>query len=1242
VTAAALTPRLLHGLGDLEQRLLRVDGTAVVVDISGFTTLSEQLAAAGREGTEQLIATLSRIFTVLLPATDDGGDVVKFAGDALFVLFTGADHARHAAHAAWNMNRVLAAVGDIHLPLARTRLRMSVGVHAGVFAFFLTGAGSLSVVLTGRDTGRVLELQSAAQPGQILVSDETAAMLPASLVAGEESAPGARRLVKGGSVAAASLLSLHAGRGEAAEHFVPRAFAQRPDLLGAEPDHRWAAIAFVQVSGVPDDPDAADLARMDRLTRLVDDACADTGATLLDVDPAPDGYRYFLTAGAPTTLEDPEGRLVTAALRIVNEGAGDYAVRAGVTSGRVFAGFVGAMYRQTYTVMGDPTNLAARLAARAQPGTVLVAHSVLERTARPFAADDAGVMAVKGKTVEIPVAVVTSTEGAAELADRSAPFIGRTEELARLRGLLAAASTGDGAVVTVSGPAGVGKSRLVEHAVAETPLPVLRTRGDRYGATSPFRTLQALLRPLLDVPATATAAEAGAVLVDVVAQRAAHLLPWLALAAPAVRADVPVSDEVEALDDAYRGERATAVVRELVELLTEGPGCLVIDDAQWVDPASAAVLAELLQADATHAVLVVRRDAPGGLAPAGDGLTVPGLDDTDAADLVEAVAGRRLLPADLRPLVRRGEGNPLYLIQLAAGLASDADALGIEQLVGERIDALSESDRATLRRAAVLGVRIPLGLYMKVVGSPLIPSALGEFLELGPDGVSFRSELFRDVAYGQLAFQSRRELHRAAASTIEADPSIGGAARDAMLTAHYEAAEDWPAVREVAARAAATAEKAFALEESVHAYRIAVEAARRTGGTDDDLPELLEALGRVSIAGGWAAEGLEAFSAARKLIRDAVERARLDRERAYALNVLGRPDEAVRTLRTARRALGGVGERGEPVLGAVCVTEAGLRLRQGRWADARALALEAIGHLEGRAVDATAQRVLADAYRYHDIAASELEGDGGMIYLPLALEMYDRAGDALSRAKVLSLLGVRAYYRGDWVTAATLYDQSRQAADAAGDVVGSAIEAANTAEILLDQGRLADARPLLRDARRVFEASENPYLTAFAAALFGRAELRAGDTAAAIRELSAAADGYTTVDEPDSNADARVRLAEAQLTAGDTDAARTTLAGFEGAALSSPTRSRLLRQRARLAAADGDAALARTFAAEAVAAAGATVLERALSLALAAHLAGASDSLPAEALELVRGLGVTDPETLLTADAAVSGLEHTS
>ncbi|WP_127473409.1 AAA and adenylate/guanylate cyclase domain-containing protein [Microbacterium sulfonylureivorans] len=1225
VAASDLVPRLLVEHGGPAGRHLRVEGTAVLIDISGFTTLSEQLAAAGREGTEQLIATLSRIFTVLLPATDDGGDILKFAGDALFVLFRGEDHAKHAAHAAWNMNRVLAAIGDIHLPAARARLRMSVGVHTGTFELLLTGTDSVSVVLAGAATDRVLELQGAAEAGRILVSAETAALLPPKQTAAEDGVDEGFRLLRAGTVQAHSLLALNTGAATGGDRFLPKAFRQRPDLLAAEPDHRWAAIAFVQATGLPPAPGDDDLARIDALTAVVEGALADTGATLLDVDPAIGGYRYFLTAGSPTTTEDPEGRLLTAVQRIVASDTG-LSVRAGVASGRVFSGFVGAMHRQTFTVMGDTTNLAARLTARALPGTVLVTRAALDRSTVVFDAEDGGEITVKGKTEQIPVAVVTAAGRRPEGVIGDIPFLGRDAELGQLIALRDAAATGFGGSITVSGGAGVGKSRLMAEAVEHSPLPVLRVNGDRFAGAA-YRALQSLLRPLLGIAAEAPADAAGVALVDAVARTRPALVMWVPLLAPMVGAEVESTPAVDALDDAFRAERAHAVLGRLLEDFLPQPTCILIDDAHWVDEASAAAFAHVFSGDVPHAVLVGRREAEGGLVLPGRTIELGGLTEDAASDLVEAIAGHALLPSDVAPIVARADGNPLYLTELSAAFASGSETLGIEHLVGERIDALAEQERAVVRRSAVLGWGVPVGLFVRWVGPLELAESEGVsgFLERLEDSVRFRSPLFRDVAYEQLNFQTRRELHRAIAAALEAEPELAAGPVEPMLAMHYEAAGDLVHTWQAAGATARAAEEAFAVEDAVAAYRVAVAAAGRTRPQPPQLASLWRGLARTAVASGRAGEGLEALDRARALTGDALERGRIDQDRAYALNVLGRPADAAAALRTARRAATRAGDEGRALLASLSVTESGVRLRQAKWTDAQLLAQDAIGLLDGTAATDDDRRVLADAFRYHDIAAGELDGDAAMTHLQRALDLYDQIGDELSRSKVLNILGARAYYRGAWSTAAGLYAQAQDAAERGGDVVGAAIEAANAAEILIDQGRVDDALPLLKASRRVFEGSDNPYLVAFVTGFQGRAHLRAGKADAAASAFETAARGFDALDESDAVLDVRARRVEALLDAGDVEQARAVIAELEPLAPAGAAASLVLRARARLAASEGDDEAARDLARAAVDAAGSVMFERALSLGELARMSGPEGALlRAEADTILSELGVVD------------------
>lgn len=1232
VSASDLVPRLLVEQGGTTGRQLRVDGTAVLIDISGFTTLSEQLAAAGREGTEQLIATLSRIFTVLLPATDDGGDILKFAGDALFVLFRGEDHAKHAAHAAWNMNRVLAAIGDVHLPTARARLRMSVGVHTGTFELLLTGADSVSVVLAGAATDRVLALQDAADAGRILVSADTAALLPPKQTAAEEDVAGAFRLLRAGTVQAHTLLALNSGATTGSERFLPAAFRRRPDLLSAEPDHRWAAIAFVQVSGLAPEPGDDDLARIDALTAVVEAALADTGATLLDVDPAIGGYRYFLTAGSPTTTEDPEGRLLTAVQRIVASDTG-LSVRAGVTSGRVFSGFVGAMNRRTFTVMGDSTNLAARLTARAAPGTVLVTRAALDRSAVVFDAEDGGEITVKGKSEPIPAAVVTAPGRRPEGVIGDVPLIGRDAELGQLIALRDAAATGFGGSITLVGGAGVGKSRLLAEAVDRCPMPVLRVNGDRFAGAA-YRTLQSLLRPLLGIAPEAPAGAAGAALTDAVARLRPALAMWVPLLAPMIGAEVEPSTAVDALDDAFRAERAHAMLGRLLEDLLPTPTCVLVDDAHWVDEASAAALAHVFSGDIAHAVFVARREAEGGLVLAGPTIELGGLKPDAATDLVEAIAGHTLLPSDVAPIVARAEGNALYLTELAAAFASGSEMLGIEQLVGERIDALAEQERAVVRRSAVLGWGVPLGLFVRWVGPIELAESEGVagFLERLEDSVRFRSPLFRDVAYDQLNFQTRRELHRAVAAALEAEPELAAGPVEPMLAMHYEAAGDLAHAWRAAWTTARDAETAFAVEDAVAAYRVAVAAAARTRPRPPELAELWRGLARTAVASGRAGECLDALDHARTLVHDPLERARIDEERAYALNILGRPADAATALRAARRTAAREGDDGRALLARLSVTEGGIRLRQAKWTDAQLLAREAIDLLDGEAATDAERKTLADAFRYHDIAAGELDGDAAMTHLQRALDLYDQIGDELSRSKVLNILGARAYFRGAWSTAAGLYAQAQDAAERGGDVVGAAIEAANAAEILIDQGRVDDALPLLKSSRRVFEGSDNPYLVAFVTGFQGRALLRAGEADAAASAFESATRGFEALDEAGAVLDVRARRVEALLDAGDVAAARTEAANVEALGPTGAAAALVLRARARLADADGDPEGAREFARAAADEAGPVMFERALSLAELARRSGADGALlRAEAETILGELGVVDITVLVAA-----------
>ena len=166
---------------DDDERALhrRVTGTIVLVDVSGFTHMSERLARLGKAGAEAVSEIIGDCFNRLLTdAYAFGATLLKFGGDALLLFFQGEAHPTHACTAALRMRRALRKAGAFDTTAGKVTLRMSVGVHSGEYDFFLVGESHRELIVAGAAATEAVRIEAAAGTGRILVGPTTAETLP--------------------------------------------------------------------------------------------------------------------------------------------------------------------------------------------------------------------------------------------------------------------------------------------------------------------------------------------------------------------------------------------------------------------------------------------------------------------------------------------------------------------------------------------------------------------------------------------------------------------------------------------------------------------------------------------------------------------------------------------------------------------------------------------------------------------------------------------------------------------------------------------------------------------------------------------------------------------------------------------------------------------------------------------------------------------------------------------------------
>ncbi|HZS15312.1 MAG TPA: adenylate/guanylate cyclase domain-containing protein [Candidatus Dormibacteraeota bacterium] len=1119
--------------GSPQDAVQRLTGTLAFVDISGFTRLTEILAARGKAGAEEMTGYLDALFAELLAiAYDAGGELIKWGGDAVLVWFTGESHAARAVDSAWRMQRSIARSGRLRTSAGPATLRMSVGIHSGAFHFFSVGERHRELLVTGPAATATAHMEAVAEAGEVVVSAATAHLLDAACVGAAKQ--------DGFLVARAPHVAAVPERDVAATA-VPRTSAQQPpategaapslclpaalrDYLLAAPvesEHRQVAVAFVEFGGV-DAPlqrgdDRTVAADLDRLLTAVQEICARHGVTFWETDIAEDGGKIMLVAGAPSATGDDAGRMLVAVREILDTECG-LRLRAGVNHGRVFVGGFGPAYRRTYSAKGDAVNLAARLMARAAPGEMYASDAVITRSRTAVSSQALEPFHVKGKAH--PVRAHRVGAMTARRLDEGAgtrPLVGRDHELEQLTGHLGAAFAGAGRCVEVIGAPGTGKSRLIQELEGRaTGARLLSVVCQEYQAVVPYASMRVLLRQCLDLDPEGGPAATGVALSAAVRRLAPQLLPWLPLLAGVAGADVEPTQESSALDERFRRQRLEEAFLDLLTAGLRRPALIVLEDAEWIDDASAALVHAVAGALGSRPWLLLVARRPSGAASAVDGL--PGatrlelqpLSREAVARLLRVATADRPLPPHFRDaLADRSGGNPLFLLELAgAGLQEGfASALpdSVEGVFAAQIDRLAPADRRALRIASVLGVQVPVAVLADMTGGAFDPDPLlGDFLTPdGPDVLRFRHNMLRDAAYEGLSYARRRELHALAAQVLERRAGARPAEIAGLLAVHFGHAGDHPQAWRYArlagqrARAVnASVEAATFFEQALHAGRDLAEV------TPAELLEVAEALGDARTRLGQFADAEATYRGARRWAATGVDAARLQYKAALATDRAGNYPKTLRSLTRARHSLDGAASPPALRLGAEIRAQYGLvRHRQGRGHDAVRLLQDAVSLADA----AAAPEVLATALLYLDIAelTAGFGGDGS--HARRALAIAQQFGDQpWLEARALNQLGIRAYYAGNWSQCIASYADSRAACERAGDRWTAAVESANIAEVLADQGHLAEAEPILDEALETYRAAGTSAFVADGTRILGRLAARRGD-AARSRELLAAA-----------------------------------------------------------------------------------------------------------------------------------------
>jgi class 3 adenylate cyclase/tetratricopeptide (TPR) repeat protein len=586
----------------------------------------------------------------------------------------------------------------------------------------------------------------------------------------------------------------------------------------------------------------------------------------------PVGGRTVALFGIPRTREDDPERAVRAALAIRDALTGDahppVRVQAVVGTGEALVR-PGRDAPGRQRVLGDLLVAAARLLETAPAGMVLVSEATRRATERAIAYGPPRPGRLGDREPPAAWPALAPRAGPVSPTRRFPPLVARDRELDALLAAAGRACAGEGPeLVTIVGPAGIGKSRLLAELADRLAGPPPGAPAEDHPEPPPVAWRQGRALPYGDGPTFGALAEAVKAEAGILESDGAELAGRRLVAAAGAVADPVTAAWVAGhlrrlvgvgagrsgtggglVTAADREEEFAAWRRFLHGLAATRPLVLALEDLHRADDALLDFVEGLADGDAGPVPMLVAATARPellerrpGWGAAGTTIRLGPLGDPDTTGLLATLLEHHGLPAEVdASLLGRVGGNPLFAeeyVRMLRDRGPDADALpaGVHAIVAARLDALAAADKAVLQDAAVLGQVGWLGALAEITGlgrgdleAYLARLEAREFLQRAPASrvageveYAFRHLLVRDVAYRQVLRAERADKHRRAAAWIEALAPDRAEGRAELLAAHYRAALSF-------ARAAGTEPPGLAAR-ALAALREAGDRAATLGG----------------------------------------------------------------------------------------------------------------------------------------------------------------------------------------------------------------------------------------------------------------------------------------------------------------------------------------------------------------------------------------------------------------------------